>query len=78
MFIPEELQSWLKERGEPQYRYEQVIQAIFKEGKTSFTQILTLPKALRESLEANFQVSTLVKKVEIGRASCRERVSSPV
>lgn len=62
MFIPEDLKNWLSEKGEPAYRYGQIMQAIFKEGKQSFAEILTLPKDLRGELTAKFMLATMTQK----------------
>jgi len=65
MFTSEELKSWLIEKGEPAYRYGQIMQAVFKEGKDSFADILTLPKSLRLSLADQFTIGTLTKKAVV-------------
>ncbi|MBI4835722.1 MAG: 23S rRNA (adenine(2503)-C(2))-methyltransferase RlmN [Candidatus Abawacabacteria bacterium] len=63
MFVPDQLKEWLITKGQPAYRYQQIMQAIFKEGKQSFAEILTLPKALRTDLENTFSLTTMVRKL---------------
>ncbi len=65
MFLPHDLQIWLEKKGEPSFRYKQVLQALFREGKESFLEILTLPKALREELVAEFTLFTVKEKIAV-------------
>lgn len=65
MFTSEELKNWLTEKGEPSYRYGQIVQAIFKEGKETFADILTLPKPLRDAVSAQFTLTTLTQKAVV-------------
>jgi len=65
MFFPQDLKNWLEERGEPSYRYKQILQAFFREGKSSFLEILTLPKPLREDLTKEFALFTVQEKITV-------------
>ncbi len=65
MFYPQDLQNWLQERGEPSYRYKQILHALFQEGKSSFLEILTQPKPLREALAAEFTLFTVQEKIAV-------------
>lgn len=65
MFIPKDLENWLNKKGEPSYRYKQILQALFREGKPSFLDILTLPKSLREDLAQEFTLFTVQEKAVV-------------
>ncbi len=47
-----ELVAWLKERGEPAFRAQQIFQALYRDLATDYAQMATLPKALRARLAA--------------------------
>lgn len=53
------LKDWLKENGEKQFRAEQIFDWLYKKRVTSFEDMSNLSKALREKLEAQFQLTTL-------------------
>lgn len=65
MFLPSQLQQWLKDHDQPSYRYKQILQALFHEGKRSFADILTLPKDVRAELESEFTAFTLKEKIAL-------------
>jgi len=56
---PEELVSWMADRGERAYRARQVADALWGRHATSATALHTLPSGLRDSLEAAFRLDTL-------------------
>lgn len=49
-----DLADWLKSEGEPAFRAKQIRQAIYQQRPTSFEEIQTLPKSLREKLAESF------------------------
>lgn len=65
MFLPAQLHQWLKDHEQPSYRYKQIMQALFHEGKRSFADILTLPKDVRTSLAEEFTAFTLKEKIAV-------------
>jgi 23S rRNA (adenine2503-C2)-methyltransferase len=52
----EQLSDWLKENGQPAYRAKQIRQWILKKRAKAFSDMLDLPKALREQLQASFTI----------------------
>ena len=50
--------AWFVEHGHPGYRARQVLDAVWKGRETSFGEILTLPAALRDELDAAFRFDT--------------------
>ena len=56
---PEALAAWFDERGEPAYRARQVADAVWGGATGSVDDILTLPAALRDDLEAAFRFDTV-------------------
>lgn len=54
-----EIQSWLADQNEPQYRVGQVLNWIYRRGVLSFDAMTNLPQKLRDGLKANFRLSTL-------------------
>lgn len=65
MFLPAQLQQWLADNDQPSYRYKQIMQALFSEGKRDFSEILTLPKDLRTSLSRQFTAFVLKEKIAV-------------
>ena len=61
-YSKESLENYLTSIGEKKFRATQIFEAIYKEGKTSFDEILTLSKASRESFKEIFTFDSL--KVE--------------
>jgi len=59
--VPEALESWMVAHGQPAYRARQVLDATWRGRQGSFTDILTLPAALRADLEAAFRFDTVVE-----------------
>lgn len=55
----EELQQQLALLGQPAYRAKQVYQWLHQKRATSFSQMSSLPKALREQLQERFALTTL-------------------
>lgn len=53
------LSAWLAEAGEPGYRTEQIVHAIYAERALSWEGMTTLPRALRERLEAAFRFPSI-------------------
>ncbi len=56
---PEELVSWMGDRGERAYRARQVADALWGQHATSVTALHTLPGGLREALVTDFRLDTL-------------------
>jgi 23S rRNA (adenine2503-C2)-methyltransferase len=52
-----DLESILKEKGQPKYRSKQVFQWLFKRGVDSFSQMTNLPKTIIHGLENSFFIS---------------------
>jgi len=71
----EQLVALLKELGEPGFRGRQIYEWLWKKGARSFAEMTNLSLALREKLEANFEINALkldVKQVsEDGTIKCR-------
>lgn len=59
-FSLEELKVELEKWGEPSYRAAQIFDWIYKKGATSFDAFTDLPKILRQKLEENFSLRSLV------------------
>ncbi|MFL5777713.1 MAG: 23S rRNA (adenine(2503)-C(2))-methyltransferase RlmN [Chloroflexota bacterium] len=57
---PAALETWLVERGHPTYRARQVGDAVWREHAREAASIRTLPAALRELLDAEFRLDTIV------------------
>ena len=57
----EELQSWMKENGEPAFRAGQLFEWLYVKRVKSFEDMSNLSKALRQKLEDSFQFVTLMK-----------------
>lgn len=55
-----ELEKILKRRGEPEFRLDQIKKAIFQDGVFSFTEISTLSRELREVLDKEIKILSLV------------------
>ena len=56
---PEELESWLAERGESRYRADQIRRWLYQRGAVSFGAMSNLSASLRRDLEGAFTVSRL-------------------
>ncbi len=65
MFLPADLHQWLQDNDQPSYRYKQIMQAFFREGKKSFADILTLPKDLRTALAEHFTTFVVQEKIAV-------------
>lgn len=50
----DDLKIFLSEQKQPSYRYQQIVQAIFRQKITDFNQIKVLPKTLRSELATHF------------------------
>jgi len=57
----EELQEWMKEIGEPDFRADQVFDWIYVKRVTSFEQMTNLSKSLRQALTDKFEFLTLTE-----------------
>ncbi len=57
--LPDELQTWLADRGHPAYRGRQVADAVWRGPAATVDEILTLPAPLRGDLEAAFRFDTV-------------------
>ena len=56
---PAELEAWLAERGQPEYRARQIADAVWRGIATSVVEVRTLPADLRDVLDAEFAWDTL-------------------
>ncbi len=57
---PEALDRWVADQGQPAYRARQIGDAVWKDGGVvAAAEILTLPSALRDALDAGFQLDTV-------------------
>ena len=62
------LEAWLKARGEPKFRADQVRQAVFKDHVFSYDEIETLPAALRKALSRERPIlSVILDQIEVSR-----------
>jgi 23S rRNA (adenine2503-C2)-methyltransferase len=61
--LPQEAESAIRsfamEIGQPSYRAAQVLQHLWKSPRESFSEMLELPKSLREDLDARFEIPRL-------------------
>nr|WP_198953673.1 23S rRNA (adenine(2503)-C(2))-methyltransferase RlmN [Rhodopirellula sp. MGV] len=55
-FSLDELQTWLKEHGQPKFRAKQIFNWLYQKRARSFDEMSDLPKALREVLQKEFVV----------------------
>ncbi len=57
---PDALAAWVAAQGQPAFRARQIADAVWKDGGvTSSAAILTLPAALRDTLDADFRLDTV-------------------
>ena len=54
-----ELESWLKEQGEPKFRAAQIFDWLYKKRVSNFEEMSNLSKGLREKLANHFVITTL-------------------
>lgn len=57
--LPEEIESWLAQLGEPKYRAKQLLRWIYQRGVSDFSAMTDLSKALRAKLEETATIPTL-------------------
>ncbi|MBS3762515.1 MAG: 23S rRNA (adenine(2503)-C(2))-methyltransferase RlmN [Planctomycetes bacterium] len=53
---PEDLAVWFQEQGEPSYRLDQVLNWVYDKRVTSFEEMTSLSKELREKLDSTFRI----------------------
>ena len=58
------LVPWLVERGEPRYRFDQILDWIFRRRAASWETMTTLPKALRGELDRSFRLPSIALEEE--------------
>lgn len=58
----ERLRSALERRGQPKFRLTQILKAVCREGAASYSEITTLPAALREALAAEAPLLSLTER----------------
>lgn len=63
---PADLVSWLKERGQPAYRADQIFEWIYRKRVGEFAKMSNLPESLRGELEAHFRLFGLRKVKQTG------------
>ncbi|HEY0444380.1 MAG TPA: 23S rRNA (adenine(2503)-C(2))-methyltransferase RlmN [Candidatus Limnocylindrales bacterium] len=56
---PVDLEAWFAARGESAYRARQVLDAVWRSGATSWSDVRTLPSALRDAIDADFSFDTV-------------------
>lgn len=56
----EDLKTWFKEQGQPEFRADQVWTALYHNYRASAEEITTLPKDLRETLADNYSFTALM------------------
>jgi 23S rRNA (adenine2503-C2)-methyltransferase len=56
------LEAWLAERGEPGYRVEQVLDAVYRHRVPDWDAMTTLPKELRAALDQAFRFPSIVEE----------------
>ena len=57
--VPAAIADWFTERGEPAYRARQVADAIWRGTSTAGADLLTIPEAVRDDLDASFRFDTV-------------------
>lgn len=63
------LRDWISERNLPNYRFTQIVQAIFRERISEFDRMIALPKKMRRELVAEFGKSILsIRPIAANRA----------
>ena len=55
----EDLEDWMKSKGEPAYRARQVFKWVYKLGKSDFSEFTDLPYGLRKKLALDFIINPL-------------------
>lgn len=72
--LPEEIESWLAQLGEPKYRAKQLLRWIYQRGVCDFSAMTDLSKALRVKLEETATIPTLRlrRASESGKADTRK------
>ncbi len=58
---PASLADWFRERGEPAFRARQVLDAVWRTGAASASEITTLPAALRDIIATEFTWDTVAE-----------------
>lgn len=56
----EDIEAYLSEHNKPKFHIKQIRQAVFQQNKSHFSEITTLPKALREELDSKFKLTTFM------------------
>jgi len=64
----ENLSQWMKTSGQPDYRTTQILEWVYAKRATEFSQMTSLPAALRDQLRQSFSFSPLEVVREIGSA----------
>ncbi|MBI4994338.1 23S rRNA (adenine(2503)-C(2))-methyltransferase RlmN [Candidatus Peregrinibacteria bacterium] len=65
MIFKQPLLEFLKENFIPLYRADQLLHAVYGEGKNTYESIKTLPQNLRKQLEENFPIFSFTVKKEV-------------
>lgn len=63
--LPDELEAWLKQIGEPRYRSKQILRWVYQRGANDFDEMTDLSKALRGKLKE----LAVIPKLRLRRAS---------
>lgn len=64
MICKQELKKFLKIHKIPEYRLKQILHAIYKEGKSDFFSISTLPKDIKNALSKTFKIFSFEAEAE--------------
>lgn len=63
-----ELEKFLAEKNQPEFRLKQIKKAVYRDGASSFLEISTIPKDLREVLHKNIEIlSFTAEKILVSR-----------
>lgn len=68
-----ELRQWLADRGEPTYRAKQIYEWIYRHLASDFASMSNLPLALRQKLEAEASIGSMVVRSEVHSKDDRTR-----
>jgi len=68
------LQEWLKRKGEPAFRAEQILQWLYKKRANAWDDMTNLPQALRSTLSASFDIAPAKRLLDKQSADSTEKL----
>lgn len=71
---PQALSAWLKQAGQPAFRYTQILDWIWKKQVSSFADMSNLPTSLRAALTGNFRLHALTHTHTQGAADATRKL----